>query len=158
MLLSVWEEPSALSRVVEVEDEKGETFLIRLQGCQSREDLPFISQVSFKAASLGSPSVPAPMLRWRSWRRAEWCGVYSTVSSHGSPTGASKVAQSNLPAGVGNWLAAKEEPGEALEHGWGGPTMTCVGVVARGEEGSTRHFHVQRELRPMRRRRVGWIV
>ena len=44
--------------------------------CQSGEDLPLISQVSFKAASLGSPSVPVPILRWRSWRRAEWCGVY----------------------------------------------------------------------------------
>lgn len=51
MLLSVQREPSALSRVVEVEDEKGETFLIRLQGCQSREGPAFISQVSFKAAS-----------------------------------------------------------------------------------------------------------
>ena len=43
--VSVWDGPSALSYVVEVDDEKGETFLIHLGGCRSRGDLPLISQV-----------------------------------------------------------------------------------------------------------------
>nr|CAI9707428.1 unnamed protein product [Rangifer tarandus platyrhynchus] len=71
------------------------------------------------------------------------CG--GTASSHGSPTGAREVAQDRFPAAVGNRLAAREEPGEALECGRGGPTLTCMGVVTGGKEGGTGHLCVRRE-------------
>lgn len=120
--------------------------------CQRGEDLPLISHVSFKATSLGSPSVPGPILRWHSWRRAEWCGVcrHSLLPRLTYRRQWSCTEQVTRTGG--------ELIGEALECGWGGPMMTCVGVVARGKDGGTRHFCMRRELRSVKRGRIGWIV
>lgn len=136
MPLSVWDGHPTLSHVVEVEDEKGETFLIRLGGCQGREDLPLISQEKPEGSKPWKKSFSSsPTVMWCSWGRAEWCGVrrQNLLPQLTHVHVCSSTEQ--LPTGAWNWMGANEELGEVSEWGWAGPTMTCMGVATKGKAG-----------------------
>ena len=116
-----------------------ERFLIRLGGCQGREDLPLISQEKPEGSKPWKKSFSSsPTVIWCSWGRAEWCGVCRQnllpLFTHVHVCSSTE----QLPAGAWNWVGANEEPGEALEWGWAGPRMTHVGVVTKGKAGMHR--------------------